>query len=359
MQANPIEYKYSSRVALPNHMSRLTRVVATLAFLSFVVPAGVIAQQAPDEIKLLLGDVSLQKLFFVMAYDEGIFTKNGLSVTPLFTPGSVATIRRSGVDVAEEFIYRDGPEPPIQIGGASPNIVALTTRAGEWDPVILGSTHPVERWRIVSGPGITSAEQLKGKRIGFSGVGAVSHLAAISFARAMGWDPKFDVSLMSGGMAVEALQAGHVDAFVADELHETMAVAAGFKTVVDLTDYNLPSAGSAFLVDREWLKNNHDAARRFIRSTVEALALLKTDKQAAFRAMQKWYNMKDPALLEYFYKKAEQLPRKPYAPVEGLKKVMQYYDSHEMRKYTLEHFYDDSFILDLDESGYIDSLYRK
>jgi hypothetical protein len=48
---------------------------------------------------------------------------------------------------------------------------------------------------------------------------------------------------------------------------------------------------------------------------------------------------------------------KPYAPIEGIKKVMELYDSHEMRKYTLEWFYDDSIVRDLDQSGYIDSLY--
>ena len=48
----------------------------------------------------------------------------------------------------------------------------------------------------------------------------------------------------------------------------------------------------------------------------------------------------------------------PYNSVEGLKKVMEVYDSHEMRKYKLEHFYDDSLVKELDDSGYIDSLYN-
>ncbi len=52
------------------------------------------------------------------------------------------------------------------------------------------------------------------------------------------------------------------------------------------------------------------------------------------------------------------MPRKPYPPYEGIKRVMEVYDSHEMRKYTSEHFYDDSFVRELDESGYIDSLYQ-
>jgi NitT/TauT family transport system substrate-binding protein len=316
------------------------------------------AQGQSAELELMLGDVSLNKLPFVMAYEEGIFEKNGLNLKPMFTRGSVEIIRLSGVDVPEEFVLKSDSQTPIKIGGASPTIVRLTTRTGSWDPIILGSTHRTSRWRIVGRPDITSPEQLKGKRIGYSGVGAVTHFMATSFAEAMGWDPRFDWSMMGGGLGVASLQKGHVDAMIGPELHTTMAVDAGFKVLVDLGEYELPVAGSSFLVDRAWLEDNRDTARRFIKSSVEAIALLKNDKEAAFRTLRKWFRLTDPELLEYFYLEAEKLPSKPYPPYEGLRKVMEIYDSHEMRKYTLEHFYDDSFMRELDESGYIDSLYN-
>jgi len=315
------------------------------------------SQEQLTELKLLMGDVSLNKLPFVLAYEEGIFEKNGLNVTPVFTRGSVEIIRRSGVDVPEEFVLKGDTQTPIKIGGACPTIVGLTTRAGRWDPMILGSTHLSSRWRIVGRSDISSAEELKGKRIGYSGYGAVTHFVAISFAEAMGWDPILDWSMIAGGLGVDALQQGHVDAFIAPELHATMAVDAGFKVLVDLQEYQLPVAGSAFLVDRSWLEDNRDTARRFVRSAVQAIAMLKNDKQATFRTLRKWYQLKDPKLLEHFYLEVEKMPRKPYPPYEGIKRVMEVYDSHEMRKYTSEHFYDDSFVRELDESGYIDSLY--
>ena len=37
---------------------------------------------------------------------------------------------------------------------------------------------------------------------------------------------------------------------------------------------------------------------------------------------------------------------------------MEIYDSNEMRKHKVEDFYDDSLVRELDESGYIDSLYQ-
>ncbi len=348
---------YALNGTMRSRMTALASLIAVTTLVFFAATPGNTQGQS-SELKLVLGDVSLNKLPFVLAYDEGIFEKNGLDVTPMFTPGSVAIIRRSGVDVPEEFIFKDDTQTPIKIGGACPTIVGLTTRAGRWDPMILGSTHLTSRWRIVSDSDIASAEQLKGKRIGYSGYGAVTHFVAYTFAEAMGWDPNLDWSMIANGLGVEPLQSGHVDAFIAPELHATMAVDAGFKVLVDLQDYELPVAGSAFLVDRDWLRDNRDAARRFVKSAVEAIALMKNDKQATFRTLGKWYQLKDPELLEYFYREVEKIPRKPYPPYDGLKKVMEVYDSHEMRKYTPEHFYDDSFMRELDKSGYIDSLYE-
>lgn len=318
----------------------------------------VMAQDSGGEFNLLLGDVSLNKLPFVMAYEEGIYNLNGLNVTPVFTQRSVDTIRGSGLDVSDDLVIKPGMTTPVRISGASPTIVRLTTQAGAPDMLIVGSTHLRSRWHIVGRNDINSPEQLKGKRIGYSGVGAVTHFDAINFALIMGWDPRFDISLMAGGLSVEALRNGYIDAFVADNIHGTMAIGAGFKVIVDLSEYDFPVAGSAIFVDRDWLRDNLGWIRQFMRSTVEAIHLLKTDKDAAFRTIRKWYRLTDIELLEYFYNGVQKMPAKPYPPVEGLKRVMEIYDSHEMRKYTVEHFYDDSFVRELDDSGYIDSLYQ-
>ena len=336
---------------------RVPAMSITTAAILYCLAAGAVADQHPEAIEILLGDVSLNKLPFVIAYEEGIYARNGLDVTPVFSQGSVDIIRRSGVDVPEEFIFRGDGDPKVKVGGAAPTIVRLTTRAGAWDPIILGSTHRTSRWRIIARPGIDRPEDLKGKRIGYSGVGAITHFIAISYAEHMGWDPNLDWSMLGDGLGLDALENGHIDAVVGPELHATMAVSAGYEVLVDLRELKLPNAGSSFLFDRDWLATNKEAARAIVRSAVEAIALMKNDKEATFRTLRKWYRMTDPELLEFFYAEVEKLPSKPYPPYEGIKRVMEVYDSHEMRKYSLEHFYDDTYVRELDESGFIDSLY--
>jgi len=356
LSASGFTRSYLARFGFYSRLAGL--FIAAVMFVNSV-PA-VLAQQSPSEPLILrMGDVSANKFPFILAVDAGIYTKNGINVIPKFSPGSVATIRRSGINIADENIYdEDSSEAyTIAISGSSPMIVGFTTLVTDRQPIVLGSTHSESRWRIFTGPNITSVEQLKGKRIGYSSIGAVSHNYALQFVKHMGWDPQFDVSLMGNALAVEALLNGQIDALIGPELIGTMALMNDFNVLTDLSSYHFPVAGSALVADREWYLNNPLAARAFIKSAVEAIAMMKTDKQFSFQVMEKWYGMKDNEAKELFYIELQKMDSKPYAPIEGIKKVMELYDSHEMRKYTLEWFYDDSIVRDLDQSGYIDSLY--
>jgi ABC-type nitrate/sulfonate/bicarbonate transport system substrate-binding protein len=314
--------------------------------------------QEPIKLRVGLGDVSLNKIPFVAAYEAGIYKKNGLDVEQSVTPAAAEVARRTGVIVPPEMVRSGGKETPIVIGGGSPLIVRWTSDAQADDRGIVACTDQVVRWRIIGRPELTGVEQLKGKRLGYSGYGAVTHFVALVFTGLMGWNPQQDLSLMSGANTMDTLKSGRVDAIIASELHETLALAAGYKMLVDLAKYNLPNAGSGVNVSRAYLKNNQEAVRRFVKSTVEAIALVKRDKQAAFHAMAKWYNVTDPKQQEYFYREIANLPRKPYPSVEGIKKVMEIYNSHEMRKYKAEDFYDAGFIRELDQSRFIDGLYN-
>src|SRR5579864_7087265 len=79
-----------------------------LAALSLLLAAPALAQEKPLPIEVGLGDVSLNKLMFVIAAETGTYKKNGLDVTQFITPGAAAVVRRSGIDVPKEFV-RNAP----------------------------------------------------------------------------------------------------------------------------------------------------------------------------------------------------------------------------------------------------------
>ena len=350
---------YRSDVGVYHQMLRLVGL-APVILLLLIAPAKAQQLITDEELILRMGDVSANKFPFVLAYDEGLYAKNGIKVTPKFSPGSVRTINRSGIEVAPENIYDpDGDDPyTIAVSGTGPTIVGISTRAGRAPgPLILGSTHTVSRWRIMTGPGINSPEQLKGKRLGYSGFGAVSHNQWLQFIEHMGWTQD-DVALMSGGLGTDALMNGHIDAMMGPELHGTMAIMNDFYPSIDLADYKFPTAGSGWVVDREWYENNFQAARAFIKSGIEAIAIIKQDRAKAEQTMINWYGMDNAEARSLFYTELLKMEEKPYPPYEGIKMIMRLYDGVEMRKYTPEFFYDDTIVRELDESGFIDSLYE-
>jgi hypothetical protein len=120
-------------------------------------------------------------------------------------------------------------------------------------------------------------------------------------------------------------------------------------------------ASNGVNVDRTWLQNNREACRRLVKSMVEAIAMMKRDRQVAYRAMAKYYGITNPDMQAYFYAQMDSLPRKPYPAAEGIKKTLEVFQivaGNEIRKHALEEFYDASFVRELDESGYLDSLYK-
>jgi len=338
----------------------MTRLIprASLLLSTLLFAASALSAQQPTRIRVSLGDVSLNKLIFVIAQEEGIYKKNGLEIEQYITPRAAGVVAHSGVHIPPEYVKEFDEEPPIAIGGGSPHMVRSTTSARAPNRVIVASTDNTVRWHIIAQPEIKRLEDLKGKRIGFSGYGSMTHFMARSFALRMGWDPDQDVSLIADALAVDTLRDRKVDAFIGDEVARTMAAVNGFTPLQDLREWNLPIAGSGINVEREWLASNRDAVRRFVKSAVEALAIMKQNRDAGMGGIGKWYNIQDREQQRMIIDYAEALPRKPYPAVDGIQRVMEIYNYHEMRKHKPEDFYDDSFIRELDQNGYIDSLYH-
>src|SRR5258707_882291 len=104
-----------------------------------------------------------------------------------------------------------------------------------------------------------------------------------------------DISLIGEGMAYEALKKDKVDAFIGSEIYYGMADKQGFKDLADITPLKISVVGSGINAEREWLKNNREAARRFVKASVDAYAFMKKNKEATLKALEKLYKGKDRA----------------------------------------------------------------
>ena len=339
-------------------MSVWSRLAAALAVSWLSFQPAVAAEPRFIPLEVALGDASLNKVPFLIAADAGIYARNGLAVRQFLTPTAAATASGSGVNVPRQYVRGDVANPPIGIGGASPTVYRVATDAAAVHRVALLTTESTIRNTIITTNAITRVEDLKGKRLGYSNPGTVTHIAALAFVKKMGWDPLRDISLMSSGNTLSRLKDDRVDGVLASAVAFSMAPELNLKLLVDLTPYNFPVGGSSVLAERNWLKDNREAAARFVKAAVEAIALMKTDRALFNAALTKWFNITDPRVQERMYREVDEIPRKPYPAAEGIKHTMELYDSPQMRKYKAEDFYDASFMEELDKSGLLDRLYQ-
>src|SRR5262245_40134654 len=234
----------------------MQRYLAGAVFLAVIAGLSAPAAQAQLlPVSIELGDVSLTKLPFVMASAGGLYRRNGLEAKQYITPRAAELIRQSsGVVVPQEFIGTGIGD--INIGGGSPTIVRMTSDARAPQRIVLATNDPVSRFHIMSRTDITRPEDLKGKRIGFSSVGALSHYVLMLWCRKMGFDPVHDVSLMASGMGGELIKRGRVDAFAADEIAVGEAIHQGYRDLVDTSAYTCPIPGSGVNALKDWLPKN-------------------------------------------------------------------------------------------------------
>ncbi len=337
-------------------MTSWTRFLVAAALCAAAQPALTAERLTP--LGVALGDVSLNKVSFLIAADAGIYAKNGLDVHQFITPGAAEVARNSGVIVPKEYVKQDIGNAPISIGGGSPMIYRVVHDPRAIDRVLLATTESIIRDHIITTSAIAKVEDLKGKRLGYSVPGAVTHVGALSFAKHMGWDPNKDISLIGNGNALNPLKEGREDALLGSAMLFAMAPEMKLKDLIDLTQYKFPVAGSSILAEKKWLAANRDTAARFVKASVEAVALMKTNRGAFNSALAKWFNIKDAVTQQRMFAEADEIPQKPYPTVEGIKATMALYDSPEMRKHKAEDWYDASFITELDKSGAIDRLYK-
>jgi hypothetical protein len=325
--------------------------------------------RGPDKdlipLRVTLGARSVSKLPFLIAWDQGLYEKHGLDVRLEMPPPDF----EQGIEVGADGLLirtwrrlRWKPAPPfdITVDGHTPYMVRRAMFAGEPHLVAIAGTDCVVRAHIVARRGISSLEELKGKRLGISMPRATTGFVALLLAQRMGWDPVHDISLMHEGRDVETLRQGEVDAIVAAERTYAAAKPEGFSILADTKEWGESLAGNSVMVTEEWLEDpaNREAARRFLLATLEGIALFHQDRELALRVLAEWNGVTDRTFAETMYDRGIWTPREPFPCYAGIERTMELYDSNEMRRYAPEDFFDDSLMREIVESGFVESLYR-
>ena len=284
-----------------------------------------------------------------IARDAGLFEKNGLRAD--------VTYIRSGSTMAQTLV--SGDIQMSQMGGPAMLAAGVAGMDVTFVAVALNTT-PIVLMGTVS-----KVEDLKGKAVGVTRYGSNTDISARFAIRKAGLQPEKDVALIQledypgimGGIASGRIAAGAL----ADPFTDA-AKKLGYKEVADVAAMGLEFPFVGIAAKKSYIKDNVDTVQRFVRAYTEAIAIYKNNREVAMKITGKYTGIKDPAILGStidFY--APKLQRVPLATVGGLRFVLDQVGLRDPRakNYAPETFMDMRFVKQLEDSGFIKSLYPK
>jgi ABC-type nitrate/sulfonate/bicarbonate transport system substrate-binding protein len=285
-----------------------------------------------------------------LAKDTGIFEKNGLDVQLVFfTGGTTAVMALVSADT-----------PIAQLAGAA---VVNSVMAGSDAALVVGGVTSLNYY-LLGRPEIKTAEQLKGGSVAISRFGSSSDFIARYALQKVGLTPGKDVTIVQIGSTtarVDAALTGRVQATVVNPPASIIAQKRGMTVLADLPKLGLVYQHTAVATTRRYIREHPDIVRRYVKSQVEAVHRIYTDKEGAIKALGRFIGRSvDRDVLEKTWENLlseSVLPRKQYPSLDGIKTILATEAKGKPGK--PEDFVDMSFIRELDQSGYIDGLYKK
>ena len=249
--------------------------------------------------------------------------------------------------------------PISQLGG--PAIVGASLRGA--DTVMIAGGFVITEWWLMTRPEIKTAEQLKGGSAAIALFGGLGDFMTRIALKRLGLTPVKDVALLQIGGNPErlgALETGKVQATMLPQPDNFVAQKMGF---YNLLSVRLPYQSTGAATTRRFIQESPDIVRRYIKSQIETIHRIKTDREAAIKVLGKYQALDDKEILERTYDDIstdDRLPPKQYPTLEGIKNILEPLAQTDPKAKSAkpEHFVDMRFVKELDESGFVDDLYK-
>jgi NitT/TauT family transport system substrate-binding protein len=225
----------------------------------------------------------------LVAYDAGIFEKNGLSVTLTKFPN----ITNLPQTLGKQFDLVPTTAPDVLNAVASGlNLAAV---AGETVETAANKSFQVI---VRADSGINSPKDLVGKRLASPGIGSVMHIAVLHWVKEAGGDPSTvnGVEVPFPNM-MDQLKAGRVDAAEPLEPFVSQMLGAGFKSLGDpLLAVADPVLFPFWIADADWARTHRDVLKRWVVSLQAGLQLIKSDDTGARAVLAKYSGLPEPVV---------------------------------------------------------------
>jgi len=227
------------------------------------------------------GSLSVTQVVLPLGARAGVFNKHGLNVEPIYIGGRSVSALISG-DV--QFGFMGGPP-------------AILARLGGADVIAIAGLNGLDQI-LVAIPAIKRGSDLVGKRVGISRFGTTADYGARIGLKKLKLQPHKDVTLIQIGdtpARIGGMLSGAIEAATLSSSERELALRNGFHVLVDPSDVEFPS--NAVVTTRSFMKANRDDAKRFVRSLVEVIRLVKTEPERTKKLLHEIYRQNDAGVI--------------------------------------------------------------
>jgi ABC-type nitrate/sulfonate/bicarbonate transport system substrate-binding protein len=285
------------------------------------------------------------------------------SMSPIWVTYEAGLFREQGLDV--ELLNIPNTSRVLQTMAAgeinlSPLDPATTIRAGLGGldvPLLFAQTN-----RLVFGvygqPSITDPQQLRGKVIGTTRIGASNHTATVVALDSWGLVPDRDVALRQLGEVpaiYAALQAGQIDAATFG-LPVNRATLPDQRELLNLANDGPEYASIAIGGPRAWIATNEEAVRRFARAFALGIQRFKADKAFTLDVYRRYFQADEPQFFEDTYALfSRHVPTVPYVSEAGMARAFADLlpDEPSLAGRQPSEWLESRFVRELEESGFL------
>ena len=332
-----------------NHQKRTVTLLVLIALFGGF-PMTVSAQLR--KINIAYTATSPYQAVLIVAKEVGLFKKYNLDPTLIFTTGGSLGIQAMiGGDVA--MTLSDGSS-------------SVVSKLAGVDIVVIASLLNTFPYSLISLPEIKKVDQLKGGKIAVSRFGSATDLSVKMALARVGLNAEKDVTLLQIGVQTAryaALQSKNVQATIITPPFTLTARKAGFQTLIDMSELNIPFQLTGMLALRPYLKSNPEITLAVIRALSEAIHFYKHEKETTIKILGKYLKTEDREALEETHREiaVKSMPEKPYPTLAGIKTIL---DETALRNPKAkgakpEDFVDMSFVKKLDDEGFFERLYKR
>jgi len=319
-------------------------------FLILLAAAPASGQSPPVRLRSAYSTISMGHSLVWVAKESGAFKENGVDLQLLFIGSSTS--------MTQAMLAGDVPIA-VMAGGA-----AISSALSGSDLVMLASAKkdPSQAYLVVS-KNITSAAQLRGKKLGVSRLGSASDFLLKYILKKLGLTPA-DVTVVQVGnspVRMAALANGAIDGTAISYEEMTVAKKMGFTVLLDVSALGIEGLTSDVVTTRRYARESRDVALRYIKSLARGLSVYLKNKKFTVDVIAKYTRSNDMEKAEIGYEHyAKILLKKPYPAMGGVQLALEEIAERNAAAKSArpEQFVDLSFVKELDDSGYFDSLYR-